>query len=177
MSGGRVVDPAEMREIGWIVGFVDGEGCFCVSFNKLAKNSVGIEVRPSFSVAQHANGCTMETTAQSVNYATLEIFIRRFGGGIRHSAGDGTWKYETRKLDVLCDRVIPFFQTYPLKTRKQRDFPLFAEICILVRQSQHLNAVGLENIINLAYRMNPAGRRGRTKEELLALIIGRARTA
>ena len=37
----------------WIAGFVDGEGCFHVAINKLAKMSVGYQVLPEFRLAQH----------------------------------------------------------------------------------------------------------------------------
>ena len=169
-------DIAKMVKVGWILGFTDGEGCFSVSFNKRASLKVGIEVRPSFSVSQHAGGYTSEkgtSTQQCTNYKTLEIFLNYFGGGIRHRKGDATWKYETRDLQVLSDKVIPFFERYSLQTSKKKDFQLFAQICLLIRQSQHLNLVGLEKIIHLAYEMNGSGTRARTKEELLALIVQR----
>ena len=51
-----------------------------------------------------------------------------------------------------------------------KDFQLFAEICLLIRQSQHLNRGGLEEIINRACQMNPSGKRGHSEQELLALI-------
>jgi hypothetical protein len=38
----------------YISGFVDGEGCFCVSFQPSNRHRFGWEVRPSFSVSQNA---------------------------------------------------------------------------------------------------------------------------
>jgi hypothetical protein len=37
----------------YLTGFVDGEGCFSVSFTKRGKLKTGIEVRPSFSIGQN----------------------------------------------------------------------------------------------------------------------------
>lgn len=37
----------------YISGYVDGEGCFAVSFSKRAKMTVGWEVKPSFAVGQN----------------------------------------------------------------------------------------------------------------------------
>lgn len=187
-------DLAKIIQRGWILGFTDGEGCFSVSFNIRARFRLGIEIRPSFSVSQHASGTVRATKLTQenngagfaeggsalppprpcVNYQSLEIFVNYFGGGIRYSRKDATWKYETRQLEVLCDRVIPFFQHHSLQTSKMRDFQLFAEICLLIRQGQHLNIVGLEQIIHLAYQMNPSGTRARTQEQLLALIVRQA---
>src|SRR5688500_12628905 len=37
----------------WIVGFVDGEGCFHVSINRHREMTVGFQVLPEFVVVQH----------------------------------------------------------------------------------------------------------------------------
>ena len=37
----------------YISGYVDGEGCFCVSFQPSNRHRFGWEVRPSFSVSQN----------------------------------------------------------------------------------------------------------------------------
>src|SRR3989338_1487896 len=37
----------------YITGYVDGEGCFTVTFNMKAKALLGWELRPSFSVSQN----------------------------------------------------------------------------------------------------------------------------
>lgn len=146
--------------IGWIIGFVDGEGCFCVSFNKSASLSRGIEVRPSFSISQN------ERSRDSID-AFVEYFK---GGAVRFSVGDRTYKYETRSLTHIRSNVIPFFRQYSFKTNKQNDFLLFCEICDLIAQGQHLNAKGLADIIHKAYLMNEAGARKYTKAELLSFI-------
>src|ERR1700704_5619847 len=39
----------------YFAGFVDGEGCFTVSFSPRSKLLIGWEVRPSFSVSQNAD--------------------------------------------------------------------------------------------------------------------------
>ena len=43
-----------MRSIeDYITGYVDGEGCFTVTFNRRSKMKIGWELRPSFSVSQN----------------------------------------------------------------------------------------------------------------------------
>jgi hypothetical protein len=37
----------------WVVGFVDGEGCFHVSLNRQAEMIAGYQVLPEFVVVQH----------------------------------------------------------------------------------------------------------------------------
>ena len=37
----------------WVVGFVDGEGCFHVGINAHKEMSIGYQVLPEFTVVQH----------------------------------------------------------------------------------------------------------------------------
>ena len=37
----------------WIVGFVDGEGCFYIGINEHPEMKVGVQVLPEFTVVQH----------------------------------------------------------------------------------------------------------------------------
>ncbi|WPT18695.1 hypothetical protein PSENEW3_20000019 (mitochondrion) [Picochlorum sp. SENEW3] len=38
----------------WIVGFVDGEGCFHIGISKHPECTLGYQVLPEFTVVQHA---------------------------------------------------------------------------------------------------------------------------
>jgi len=40
-------------QTGWIVGFVDGEGCFHIGINKNPSMSTEYQVLPEFTVTQH----------------------------------------------------------------------------------------------------------------------------
>ena len=48
-------------EAQWIVGFVDGEGCFHISINKNDTMTSGFQVLPEFTVVQHEN-CLLYTS-------------------------------------------------------------------------------------------------------------------
>lgn len=151
----------ESTEFSWyITGFTDGEGCFSVSFNRRAKLKTGIEVRPSFCLAQNKRSLQV--------LKNIHIY---FGcGAIRFSKRDQMYKYEVRSIgDLICD-IIPHFQKYPLQTNKASDFEKFAKICELVYQSRHLNKEYLEQIIIESYLMNESGIRRSTKEDLLKIL-------
>jgi hypothetical protein len=45
-----------LRTVGWIVGFVDGEGCFSVTIQK-ATTATGWQVFPEFVVTQGERAC------------------------------------------------------------------------------------------------------------------------
>ena len=145
----------------WITGFVDGEGCFLVSFSVRESRKPPLEVRPSFSVSQTGKR----------NCPVLEKLRDSFGcGGIRYSSSDGTYKYEVRSLDELLISIIPHFEKYPLETPKKKDYEKLVEVCHLMKRNLHKNDQGLTKIIHLAYEMNPSGKRKYMKQELLKLI-------
>ena len=144
----------------YITGFVDGEGCFTVSFSKRAKLKTGIEVRPSFSISQNRK-----------SKAVLEEIQKYFGCGfVRFSRGDQTYKYEVRSMKEIKDKVIPHFEKYPLKTNKLQDFTIFKEIVNLVSENKHRNTEYLKEIVEKSYLMNGSGKRKYKKEDLLKLL-------
>lgn len=141
----------------YISGYVDGEGCFSVSFSKRQKFLVGWETKPSFSVSQ--------------NYDRAEILFhmqKRFRCGfMRRDFSDRTLKYEVRRLDDLVKKIIPHFKKYPLLSAKHKDFLIFQKICLKMTDGKHKNLKGLKEIINLAFKMNASGRRRYSKKDIL----------
>jgi hypothetical protein len=146
----------------YITGLVEGEGCFSVSFNLRDSLKVGIETRASFSV--------------SLNKRDLELLKKLHQyfscGGIRFSKADNTYKYEVRELRSLTERVIPHFEKYPLQGSKVRDFEAFKEICTMMKANLHLSPKHMPRIIELAYSMNPSGKRKYSKDFLLQVLGG-----
>jgi hypothetical protein len=154
--------PWEGREFlsAYISGYVDGEGCFTVSISPRAKLLVGWEVRPSFSVSQ--NGDRAEV---------LHVIQAYFGcGSIRPDRSDRTLKWETRRLDDLVERVIPHFERYRLISGKRLDFERFARVCRLAATGTHRSRDGLIEIVELARKMNPSGKRRYEAEAILASL-------
>ena len=151
----------ESMDLLWyITGFVDGEGCFSISFNRRAKLKTGIEIRPSFSIGQNRKSLSV-----------LQTIHAYFGcGAIRFSKSDQLYKYEVRSIKDLMMRIIPHFQKYPLQTSKRHDFEIFSQVCQLIYQSKHLNEQYLEQIIHQSYQMNQSGERRYTKDELLKIL-------
>ena len=139
----------------YLTGYADGEGCFCVSFNRSQRHKFGWEIRPSFSVSQ--NGDRAEV---------LRLFQERFGcGAIRPDRSDKTLKYETRCVKDLVERVIPHFERHPLLSSKQGDFERFARICRMMHADNHLTREGFEEIVKLASTVN-AGKRKFPREAI-----------
>lgn len=136
----------------YISGFVDGEGCFCVSVNPRNTLRTKWEIRPSFSVSQNVD-------RSEVLYKMQEYFQC---GTIRRDYSDKTLKYEVRSLKDLVIKVIPHFKQFPLQSSKQNSFQLFAKVCELMIIKNHLSQDSILEIAEMAKQIN----HGKRKYEL-----------
>lgn len=131
----------------WIVGFVDGEGCFHVSINKIKKMKLGWQVLPEFRVVQHEND-------SKVLYMIQEYF--GFGQVTQNRSDHHgvRLEYRVRGMDNL-NRIVDFFSVNSLQTpSKSRNFILFSKIIEMMNQKLHLNEEGLREIALLVSEMN-----------------------
>ncbi len=127
----------------WVVGFVDGEGCFHVGINNHPDMKAGHQVLPEFTVVQH------QRDAQVLH--GLKAF---FGCGVvRVNHGDRL-AYRVRSLEQLRERIVPFFLSHPLKTKKNIDFLKFRDVILLMDQGEHLTPKGIERIRTITAAMN-----------------------
>ena len=127
----------------WVVGFVDGEGCFHVGINAHADMKVGYQVLPEFTVVQH------ERDAQVLH--GLKAF---FGCGVVRANHGDRLAYRVRSLEHLRERIVPFFLSHPLKTKKNVDFLKFRDVLLLMERGEHLTPEGIDNIRRITAVMN-----------------------
>ena len=139
----HVQPQSERLEAQWVVGFVDGEGCFFVGINPHPEMTSGFQVLPEFTVVQHKRDIQL--------LFALKAF---FGCGVvRQNHGD-RMAYRVRGLDHLTQRVIPFFEQHKLKSKKRVDFEKFRRVLQLMDRKEHLKADGIETIRAIASTMN-----------------------
>ena len=144
----------------YISGFVDGEGCFCVSFQPSQRHRLGWEVRPSFSVSQNADRAQL-----------LYVIHERWEcGTIRPDRSDSTLKYEVRNIRDLSNVVLPHFERFPLLSSKQQDLELFGLVCAAIVDGRHRATSGFVEIEKVAMRMNSSGRRKYSADEILSSL-------
>ena len=126
----------------WVVGFVDGEGCFFVGINRQPSMKIGWQVLPEFRVVQHERDVTILTRLQEF-----------FGSGqVTVNHGDRK-ELRIRGLQQLSE-VVRFFKAHPLRTVKRSSFECFAEVIDLMQQGDHLTEEGLTRIRRIISRMN-----------------------
>jgi hypothetical protein len=159
-----------MLDPSWVVGFVDGEGCFSVSVhrNSYVRRTRGWQLLPVFQVYQHRD-----------HRAVLEELVDFFGCGVIRSKGPSSavLTFWVSGLQTLTRNVIPFFEQHPLCV-KDGDFVRFASIIQSMCRKEHLTQEGFERVVRLAYEMNAQGKqRARRLETILAGSSETARQA
>ena len=132
----------------WIVGFVDGEGCFFVGINRNSTMTTGFQVLPEFVITQHKRD-------EQILYALKHFW----GFGTVRTNHGNRLCYRVRGLTHLQKTIIPFFEKHKLKTKKNIDFLKFRDILIMMSREQHLTIEGLLKIDAIRLEMN----RGLTK--------------
>jgi hypothetical protein len=138
-----------LEDIGWVVGFVDGEGCFSAPVVKSPKMTLGWQVQPAFAVVQGAS-----------SRFVLDDLVDFFKcGGVylnrrRDNHKEDLLRYTVNARTDLLERIIPFFREHPLRTAKQENFEKFATIIDLMEQGRHLTLDGLADIASISQTMN-----------------------
>ena len=131
----------------WIVGFVDGEGCFYVAVNPHTDMTSGFQVLPEFTVVQHVR-----------DIEVLHALKAYFGCGVVRTNHGDRMAYRVRAKEHLLERIIPFFEKHPLKTKKRVDFEKFRRCLQLMESGEHLQLAGIEKIRAIAGQMNRAAK-------------------
>lgn len=135
--------------LGWITGFVDGEGCFSVGVfrNRILKN--GWQVFPEFVVTQGEKSLFALEELQKF-FGCGKIFINKRYDNHR----EPLYRYCVRSTKDIRGKIIPFFQEYPLRTAKQNDFQRFVKIIEMMEKKVHLTEEGMKEIAKIVEQMN-----------------------
>ena len=112
----------------WVVGFVDGEGCFSISVVRNPGCLLGWQVQHEFSVTQAAPSRPALELLQQV-FGCGQIIENRRHDNHRHKL----LRFSVKRRRELVEVVVPFFEAYPLVTAKRADFEAFASVLQLMQ--------------------------------------------
>jgi LAGLIDADG DNA endonuclease family protein len=155
--------------IGWVIGFVDGEGCFSIGFVKQPDRvgrrgyRTGFQVSHEFSVTQGES-----------SRASLELLHEFFGVGqlVGNKRYDNhkehLLRFVVRKRSDLLETIIPFFRSHPLETAKQANFEKFSRCVEMIALGRHLDSRGLIEIAEIVETMN----RRKSRKDLIRILRG-----
>ena len=153
----------------WIVGFVDGEGCFSIGFTKQPDRTnrrgyrTGFQVSHSFVVAQGERSKRCLEEMQVFFEVGRLVINRRYDN---HK--EDLWRYHVARRRDLLEVIIPFFRKHPLRTSKRADFERFARCVELCAAGRHLTHTGLIEIAEITETMNHR----KSRQELIGILRG-----
>ena len=141
----------------YIVGLVDGEGCFYVLVQNLENKSKNyVKAQTHFHLKMKEDD--LELLCSLRDY---------FGCGTVQKQPDkrpnhvDCYRYTVSSNKDVHDIIIPFFLSNQLKSSKYKDFLIFKTISDMIYLGVHLNDKGLEEIRDLKMQMNFGTRRVR----------------
>jgi hypothetical protein len=105
------------KEGNYIAGFVDGEGSFNITFRPREDYRTGWKITPVFNVTQKER-TVLDKIKSVLNCGTIR------------ARKDGAWVYEVTRKECISNKVIPFFDRFPLWSSSKS---LDLEILKLVR--------------------------------------------
>jgi hypothetical protein len=118
----------------WLLGFVSGEGNFMIRLYKSSTNKLGYQVGLRFQITQH-----------SKDKLLMENIIKYLGCGYL-SLRDDIVDFHVTKFSDIVEKIIPFFNKYPLLGVKQKDFENFKLAASIISDKKHLTEEGLNQI-------------------------------
>ena len=152
---------------GWVIGFVDGEGCFSIGLVRQPDRAgrrgyrTGYQVSHEFVVTQGASSvrCLYELREF---FGAGEVYVNRRYDNHR----DHLYRYSVTKRQDLLERIIPFFEEYQLRSAKRLDFEKFAACVRRIAAGRHRTRAGLADIVEIMQTMN----RKKPRHELIRIL-------
>ncbi len=128
----------------YIIGFIDGEGCFCVSASKHKTLRRRKEIRPQFEIELRIDDQEILERIQATlgcgNIYTLNYKRYDWAPHV---------KFKVTRIRDLTEVIIPFIDTFPLQAKKAQVYALWRTVVLMVRNKEHLTPEGYIKILQL----------------------------
>lgn len=144
-----------------ISGFVVGEGCFYVESGYDKKYRFKHRIRLAFCIeVKSEDKEILEEIQKKINCGN--IYCLDFGRykGYEQKKWKPHVKYRVSNQKDIIEKVIPFFEKYPLFGTKLKSFSVFKEIAARINASQHKTEEGLKELIALANDLKTINKKG-----------------
>jgi hypothetical protein len=105
---------------GWVIGFVDGEGCFSIGFVRQPDRTsrrgykTGYQVAHEFAVTQGASSIDSLHALREFFGVGQVLINTRYDNHREH-----LYRYVVRRRSDLLETIIPFFQQHRMRTSKR----------------------------------------------------------
>ena len=124
----------------YVVGFVDGEGCFSITLNR---NSGRLpEVRLIFEIELREDDLPILEKIQEV-LDCGKIYRLEYA---RYERWSPHVKLKVSNFEDISKKMIPFFTKYPLQAKKALQFEKFCLVAEMIGRKEHLTEKGVKRI-------------------------------
>jgi len=133
----------------WVQAFVDAEGCFGTLITKSDKTGK-IVTRNRLSISQSSHDFPVIKAIKDFfnkGYTSPKAEDMDCLDKVKHS--DKSFYYNS-----MPETIIPFFDKYPMYTRKQLDYQDFKKFHLLKKNKAYLSDTGFEEMRNICENMN-----------------------
>ena len=126
----------------WLAGFASAEGCFLIGITNSSAFSTGHQVYLVFIITQHIR-----------DELLMKSLIDYLGCG-RLSRKRDIYEFQVSKFSDVMDKVLVFFEKYPIQGEKAKDYDDFCMVAGLMKSKVHLTEEGVAKIQKLKAGMN-----------------------
>ena len=129
----------------YVVGLVEGEGCFCVTIS----NKFKLDPRLMFEIEMIIDDKPLlEKLQNTLGCGRIYILNYERYGWRPHV------KFAVKNHKNIKEIIIPFFRKYELVGKKKKDFNYFCQACLIFDKSQHKTQKGIEKLREIQSKMN-----------------------
>lgn len=142
------VKDLQTKDPQWLAGFVSGDGGFLIKIqNSSSGGKIGANLSLKFQITQHSRD--EQLMKSLVDYLGCGRYEARSGyRGLQ--AGD----FVVTKFSDIAEKIIPFFNKYPIRGVKALDFADFSAVAEIIQNKHHLTPDGLDQIRIIKAGMN-----------------------
>lgn len=134
----------EIKDPQWLAGFASGDGSFYIGVAKSSGYNIGAQVQLRFVITQHSRDAKlMEGLTEYFDCGGYLAHPTRYAG-----------EFVVRRLSHITEKIIPFFDNYPIKGVKAQDFADFCKVAEIMKVKGHLTESGFEQISVIKAEMN-----------------------
>ena len=129
----------KIKDLHWLAGFIDAEGCFQIKISKSNTHKMGYSFGLRFMITQHVR-----------DEQLLRSLKNYFGcGEYKQMKGKLAGNFHVNKISDISEIIIPFLNKYPLHSIKALDFSDFCKAAELIKNGKHLTKEGSDLLVEI----------------------------
>jgi len=137
----------------YIVGLTDGEGCFYVETRAQNGAHKSSRVEMHFYIKLREDELSLLTKVQQFFNCGGVFYQKEYRVNQRNC-----YRFGVTAQKDLQEKIIPFFDKHPLQSQKLKNYLLFRQIGLMVKNNEHKSREGFIKIQLLKSQMNNGAR-------------------